>query len=35
MSGTAATLANESPREDYRIRDIGLADWGRREIEIA
>jgi len=35
MSGTAATLVNRSPHEDYRIKDIGLADWGRREIEIA
>ena len=24
-----------TPREDYRVTDIGLADWGRREIRIA
>ncbi|MDD2605742.1 MAG: adenosylhomocysteinase, partial [Desulfobacteraceae bacterium] len=35
MSGTTATLLNKSSQNDYRVKDIGLADWGRREIEIA
>jgi adenosylhomocysteinase len=35
MSGTTATLVKASSRKDYRVKDIGLADWGRREIEIA
>ncbi len=30
MSTTVSTL-----KSDYRVADIGLADWGRREIEIA
>ncbi len=27
--------AKTQPTEDYKVADIGLADWGRREIEIA
>jgi adenosylhomocysteinase len=25
----------ERKQQDYKVRDIGLSDWGRREIEIA
>src|SRR6056297_2403188 len=31
MSSNAA----EMPAQDYRVADIGLADWGRKEIAIA
>ena len=27
--------AKTQPTQDYQVADIGLADWGRREIEIA
>ena len=29
------TAATEIPTTDYKVRDIGLADFGRKEIEIA
>ena len=35
MSVSNRVVAIESPEGDYRIRDIGLADFGRREIELA
>jgi adenosylhomocysteinase len=30
-----STALNVSPAHDYQVRDIGLADWGRKEIAIA
>ena len=33
MAVTKDVMDNDKP--DYRIRDIGLAEWGRREIDIA
>ena len=35
MSVSNRVVAIESPEGDYRIRDIGLADFGRREIDLA
>jgi adenosylhomocysteinase len=33
---TAATkIASEAPTHDYVVKDIGLAEWGRKEIAIA
>ena len=34
-STTATMTAGTTAAADYRIADIGLADWGRKEIEIA
>ncbi|MGA7801113.1 MAG: adenosylhomocysteinase, partial [Gammaproteobacteria bacterium] len=30
-----STQAAENPSPDYKVADIGLADWGRKEIAIA
>ncbi|MFH1618749.1 MAG: adenosylhomocysteinase, partial [bacterium] len=36
MPQTAATVSTkESSMADYKVKDIGLADWGRKEIEMA
>ncbi|HET9229506.1 MAG TPA: adenosylhomocysteinase, partial [Thermoanaerobaculia bacterium] len=32
---TVATLAENQTTTDYRVADIALADWGRKEIQIA
>src|SRR6201984_3730223 len=29
------TIANSKTKQDYKIKDISLADWGRKEISIA
>jgi adenosylhomocysteinase len=29
------TLAAITPEHDYKVKDVGLADWGRREVAIA
>ncbi len=34
-SAVATSAAAASPVESYRVADIGLADWGRKEIAIA
>src|SRR3954464_13612901 len=37
-SGTSSSPAEGSARvgkKDYKVKDIGLADWGRKEIELA
>src|SRR4026209_2798585 len=31
----ASTAAHSAPTADYVVKDIGLADWGRKEISIA
>ena len=31
----AEKKVNGTKDNDYKVADIGLADWGRREIEIA
>ena len=35
MSKTAATPRAASPRLDFKVKDLSLADWGRKEIELA
>jgi adenosylhomocysteinase len=35
METVIANDLNERKQQDYKVKDIGLADWGRREIEIA
>jgi adenosylhomocysteinase len=35
MKISTAKKANDSEEVDYKVKDIGLADWGRREIEMA
>lgn len=35
MKGSAAAAAVSSATQDFRVADLSLADWGRREIEIA
>ncbi|HKJ08292.1 MAG TPA: adenosylhomocysteinase, partial [Gammaproteobacteria bacterium] len=30
-----STQAADNPGADYKVADIGLADWGRKEIAIA
>src|SRR5689334_22356118 len=30
-----ATKAKRSASQDYHVKDIGLADWGRKEISVA
>ena len=32
---TQPTMKNETPTADYKVADISLADWGRKEIAIA
>ena len=32
---TAATKAKSTTATDYVVKDISLAEWGRKEIEIA
>ncbi len=31
----ATTTTSAKPGTDYLVKDIGLADWGRKEISIA
>src|SRR2546422_2641079 len=31
----STTTTEPKTKQDYKIRDIGLADWGRKEISIA
>jgi adenosylhomocysteinase len=35
MSLTAEEMKNLSSPLDFKVRDLSLADWGRKEIEIA
>jgi adenosylhomocysteinase len=35
MKISTAKKANDSEEVDYKVKDIGLAKWGRREIEMA
>ena len=32
---TASTSAPKTEKPNYKVADIGLADWGRKEIQIA
>jgi adenosylhomocysteinase len=35
MTATPFTAARESGREPFRVADLGLAEWGRKEIRLA
>ena len=35
MSTTASTVRTASTQGDYKVADMGLAAWGRKEIAIA
>jgi adenosylhomocysteinase len=35
QSSSTATVTKTSGFKDYKVKDIGLADWGRKEIQIA
>ena len=35
MASSAVTAASNGPAGDYRVADISLADWGRKEITLA
>ncbi len=35
LSGEGGAVAAAVPNHDYRVRDLGLAEWGRREIAVA
>jgi adenosylhomocysteinase len=35
MTATARTITSDAARKDFRVADLSLADWGRKEIAIA
>jgi adenosylhomocysteinase len=35
MTATARTIAPDAAKKDFRVADLSLADWGRKEIAIA
>jgi len=35
MTATARSMTPDAAKQDFRVRDLSLADWGRKEIAIA
>ena len=33
MTATARTITSDAARKDFRVADLSLADWGRKEPE--